>query len=178
MLNHFGIYPNAYYNHLLNNKADYHARKKGTCDSIREIYHECEGRIGYRFMKVFLKRRGINLSNATVHKYMNCEMHLRSIVRRKKPGYKKGTPHQLFPNLLKQDFVVNKPNRVWCTDFTYLYLSNGIVRYNCTIIDLYDRSVMASVNGKYITAELAIEALNKAIHAQHCDTTQLILHSD
>ena len=109
---------------------------------------------------------------------MNCEMHLRSIVRRKKPGYKKGTPHQLFPNLLKQDFVVNKPNRVWCTDFTYLYLSNGIVRYNCTIIDLYDRSVMASVNGKYITAELAIEALNKAIHAQHCDTTQLILHSD
>ncbi len=40
------------------------------------------------------------------------------------------------------------------------------MRYNCTIIDLYDRSVIASVNGKNITAVLAIETLSKAI-SQH-----------
>ena len=38
--------------------------------------------------------------------------------------------------------------------------------------------IVASENGKYITAELAIRTLEKAIHAQHCDTSNLILHSD
>ena len=28
----------------------------------------------------------------------------------------------------------------WCTDFTYLFLENHEVRYNCTIIDLHDTS--------------------------------------
>lgn len=73
-------------------------------------------------------------------------MHLYYVPRRKKPSYKKALQHKLFPNLLKQNFVANEPNRVWCTDFTYLYLTNGQVRYNCTIIDLYDRSVVASEN--------------------------------
>lgn len=109
---------------------------------------------------------------------MNQEMHLYCVCRRKKPSYKKGHMHKLFPNLLKQKFVANEPNRIWCTDFTYIYLTKGTVRYNCTIIDLYDRSVVASENGKYITSNLAIRTLDKAIHAQHCDTTNLILHSD
>jgi putative transposase len=37
---------------------------------------------------------------------------------------------------------------------------------------------VASENGNFITAELAIRTLDKAIHAQHCDTSKLILHSD
>lgn len=34
------------------------------------------------------------------------------------------------------------------TDFTYLFLTNGSKRYNCTIIDLHDRSVIASITDK------------------------------
>lgn len=121
---------------------------------------------------------------------MNREMHLYYVPRRKKPNYKKGLPHKLFPNLLNQNFVVKEPNRVWCTDFTYLYLTNGQVRYNWTIIDLYDRSVVASENGKFITGDLAIRTLDKAIHAltailrilffipiKECSLLPLISHS-
>lgn len=96
----------------------------------------------------------------TVYKYMNRELQLFSIVRRKRPGYRKGTSHEIFPNLLQQNFTAEKPNRVWFTDFTYLSLANGMLRYNCTIIDLFDRSVVASVMGSSITAQLAIETLN------------------
>jgi putative transposase len=172
------IHPNAYFNHLKAAKAEYHADKKAVCDTIRDIYHELGGNVGHRFMKVFLERKHIQLSKTTVHKYMNKEMHLYYVARRKKPGYKKGNAHKLFPNLLNRKFVVNEPNKVWCTDFTYLYLTNGNVRYNCTIIDLYDRSVMASVNDKFITSNLAVRTLAKAIHDQKCDSTQLMLHSD
>ena len=129
-------------------------------------------------MKVFLARRGINLSKTTVHKYMNSELKLYSICRRKKPGYRTGHPHKIFQNLLNQDFTVAKPNSVWCTDFTYLYLTNGTLRFNCTIIDLYDRSVVASEMGPYITSELAIATLSKALATFDEISEGLILHSD
>ena len=44
-----------------------------------------------------------------------------------------------------QDFKADDINQKWCTDFTYLALVNGDKRYNCSIIDLYDRSIVASV---------------------------------
>lgn len=73
----------------------------------------------------------------------------------------------------------NPINRKWCTDFTYLFLTDGSKRYNCTIIDLHDRSVIASITDKHITADLAKKTLQKAIDSQPgLDTNHLILHSD
>lgn len=62
-------------------------------------------------------------------------------------------------------------------DFTYLYLRSGKVRYNCSIIDLHDRSIVASVNGEYITTELAIKTLKTAI-THHKPKKGLIIHTD
>ena len=50
--------------------------------------------------------------------------------------------------------------------------------YNCTIIDLYDRSVVASVNDRWITSDLAISAVDKALRCTNCNPEELILHSD
>jgi len=172
------ISPNAYYNYLKDSKAQYRKTKEKVKKEISHIYHDLNGIVGYRKMKVFLERRNIYLSNATIHKYMNKELKLRSITRRKKPQYKKGKAHKIFPNLLKQNFVCDKPNMIWCTDFTYLKLSNGLTRYNCSIIDLYDRSVVASLNGKSITADLAIRTLKKALIASGCNPSKLTIHSD
>ncbi len=129
-------------------------------------------------MKVFLARENIFLSKTTVHKYMNQDLKLHCVCRKRKSGYKKGHAHKIFRNLLQQKFQTGKKNQIWCTDFTYLFLTNGSMRFHCTIIDLYDRSVVASENGKYITSELAMRTLNKAIHTSKCDSSQLILHSD
>ena len=147
-------------------------------NKISRIYHDNNGVLGYRSMRVFLSRKKIYLSTTTVHKYMNKELGLMSVVRRKKPNYRKGKAHKVFPNLLQQDFNADKINAKWCTDFTYLYLADGRKRYNCTIIDLHDRSVVASINGKEITSDLAIRTVKKALSAQPAVREQLILHSD
>ena len=105
-------------------------------------------------------------------------MGLHSIVRLQKPGTKPRKPHKIFENKLKQDFHADEPNQKWCTDFTYLFLKNGDVRYNCAIIALYDRSVVASVTDRHITNNLAILTLQKALESQRVSTTGLILHSD
>ena len=59
-------------------------------------------------MKVYLERKGYSYSNTTVHKYMNTELGLRSVVRPKKPGYEHGNPHKVFDNKLKQNFTADE----------------------------------------------------------------------
>ncbi|WP_354089654.1 DDE-type integrase/transposase/recombinase [Clostridium algidicarnis] len=49
--------------------------------------------------------------------------------------------------------------------------------YNCCILDLHDRSVMASRSSTNITADLAIKTLTEAIQT-HKPTAGLMLHSD
>ncbi|MCY6354876.1 hypothetical protein OIO11_06570, partial [Clostridium sp. ZS2-4] len=50
-------------------------------------------------------------------------------------------------------------------------------RYNCTILDLYDRSVIATLNSKEITSDLAIKTLKLALKNHKLANTGLILHS-
>ena len=97
---------------------------------------------------------------------MNIEMQLFSISRKKKPDYEHGVTHKVYENKLNQDFNSAEINQKWCTDFTYLFLTDGSKRYNCTIIDLHDRSVVASITERNITADLAKRTLAKAINSQ------------
>ena len=129
-------------------------------------------------MRVFLARKNIHLSAPTVHKYMNKELGLHAIVRPKKPDYRKGEPHKVFNNVIAQDFHAEKINQKWCTDFTYLFLTDGSTRYNCTVLDLYDRSVVASITDRNITSDLAIRTVKKALSSQPPIKGTLILHSD
>ena len=60
----------------------------------------------------------------------------------------------------------------------YIFLADHEVRYNCTIIDLHDRSVIASITDRNITSDLAIRTLQKALDSQPKIKGNLILHSD
>ena len=101
---------------------------------IATIYHEHNGIDGYRSMQVFLARKQIHLNAHTVHHYMNKELNLHAIVRRKKPNYQKETAHKVFDNLLNQDFQAEQSNQKWATDFTYIFLKDGSVRYNWSVV--------------------------------------------
>ena len=120
----------------------------------------------------------IDLSVQTVRKYMNVELGLKSVTRKSKYVYYKGPEaYEIAENIINREFTAEARNTKWCVDFTYLFLANHSKRYNCTIIDLYDRRVVASVNGRHINAQLAIDTLTKAI--ERCDgKTGMILHSD
>ena len=160
---HFKISLNCYYNYLKDTKRDYYEQRFMVYERIKYIYYNNNRTIGYRPMKIFLQRYGIYLSTTTIHKYMNKDLNLSAIVMRKKPGYKSCKKHKIFDNLLKQKFNVDEKNKIWCTDFTYMRQPNGKFRYNCTIMDLFDRSAIASVNSDYINTELAIETLTEAL---------------
>lgn len=118
----------------------------------------------------------LDCSKNTIHRYMK-EIGLKSIIIKRKPKYEKGHCHKKFPNIIDRDFSASKPNQKWCTDFTYLHLTNGSKRYNCSILDLHDRSIVATLNGKEITTQLAINTLKIALN-NNPNHSGLILHSD
>ena len=127
-------------------------------------------------MRVYLLRANISISNTTTLKYMQ-ELKIRSTVTPKRPAYRKGECHKKFENHLDREFHAEKPNEKWCTDFTYIILEDGRKRYNCSIIDLYDRSVVATLNSRHMDAALAIQTLGVALE-RNGHPKNLLLHSD
>lgn len=104
------------------------------------------------------------------------ELGIRSTVTPKKPTYKKGDCYKKFENYLNRKFHAEKPNEKWCTDFTYIFMGDGRKRYNCSIIDLYDRSVVATLNSSHMDAELAVQTLKIGLERNH-HPPGLLLHS-
>jgi len=177
-LRKFQLSPNAYYSYRKRRKNAREKQKASVLKQIEQLYHECAGIPGYRMMQDLLKSKRIFLSVQTVRKYMNVELNLRSITRKPKYRYCKGSAaYCVASNLLDRKFTATARNTKWCIDFTYLYFGNNCKRYNCTIIDLYDRRVVASVNGSRINAKLAIDTVTAALKANQGESG-MILHSD
>lgn len=180
LLRRLSLSPNAYYSYRKrrkNAKARADA-KTFILNTITTLYHESDGSLGYRQMRAMLANQGIHLSALTVHRYMNKELGLKSVTRKPRYHYVKGpAPDEVFEDLLQQDFKAKRRNEKWCIDFTYVYFGKHTKRYNCTIIDLYDRRVVSSVCGRKINTQLAIDTLQKGLESVGGETG-MILHSD
>ena len=97
--------PNCYYIYLANKKFNYYKKREVIYERIKYVNNNRT--VGYRTMRIFLQRYGIYLSNYTVHKYMNQQLNLTSVIMRKHPKYKSCKKQKIFDNLLNQNFTVN-----------------------------------------------------------------------
>ena len=97
------------------------------------------------------------------------------IKRVKNKSYKR-IEENVKPNLVNRNFNTDAPNKIWTTDITYLIYNNKRA-YLSTILDLYDRKVVAYKISKNNDNQLVIDTLNEAI-AKRKDVHGLIIHSD
>ena len=98
-------------------------------------------------------------------------------IRRIRPNMAwKRIEENVRPNLVKRQFKTKGFNQIWCTDITYLIWGNKRA-YLSTIIDLFDRHVVAYQISKFNDIKLVIDTLNKALEIEK-DVHGLILHSD
>ena len=98
-------------------------------------------------------------------------------IRRLRPNIgAKRIEGNIQPNLVKRNFKTKDFNKIWCTDVTYLVWGNKRA-YLSTIIDLYDRHVVAYQISKFNDIPLVIDSLNKALEIEK-DVYGLIIHSD
>ncbi len=69
--------------------------------------------------------------------------------------------HKKYPYLLK-GLLIEQPNQVWCSDITYIRLSQGFV-YLVAIRDWYSRYVFSWRLSNTLEATFCVEALEEAL---------------
>jgi putative transposase len=82
-------------------------------------------------------------------------------------------------DLVDRDFRAPAPNRLWVADLTYVKTHAGWV-YVAFIVDVFSRTVVGWQASRSLRADLAIDALEMAVHARGRtgDLSGLVHHSD
>lgn len=89
--------------------------------------------------------------------------------------YVAGKSAELIPNLVKRNFDVSKPNRVWVTDITYIRTWEGWL-YLAIVMDLFSRKIVGWSTRPTIHRELVLDAMMVAVRRRRPLGT--IVHSD
>lgn len=83
--------------------------------------------------------------------------------------------YAVYPNLAGE-IKPSEPNRLWVADITYIRLRESFV-YLAVILDAWSRLVVGWSLGETLTADLALEALDKALQGRAI-TPGIVHHSD
>lgn len=154
------------------NQLDKYANIK---EEIITIFHENQGRYGYRRITMELHNRGYLINHKTVQRLMSV-LNLKCMVRIKKYRSYKGTIGKIAPNLIERNFVATAPNQKWTTDITEFSLF-GSKLYLSPILDMYNSEIISYSISERPVLEQVMDMLDKAFEKTPNDI-ELIFHSD
>ena len=148
---------------------------KAIKDQIIAIYHENQGRYGYRRITMELTNMGHKINHKTVQRLMNT-LKIKCMVRVKKYRSYKGETGKIAPNLIQRIFKADAPNQKWTTDVTEFSLF-GTKLYLSPILDMYNSEIISyNISERPILGQV-MDMLDKAF-AKISNDTNLIFHSD
>jgi transposase InsO family protein len=84
--------------------------------------------------------------------------------------------HTIAPNLVRRNFALEKRNKVWVGDITYIWTREGWL-YLSTVIDLFSRKIVGWSLESRMSRKLVMKSLSEAI-SQRKPEQGLIFHSD
>lgn len=84
--------------------------------------------------------------------------------------------YNVYENVLNRNFKVNKPNKVWATDITYIHTAEGFIYLNA-VLDLFNRKLISYCIDDTLHRSIAIRAIEHAIKTRQ-PAEGWIHHSD
>ena len=162
-----------YYYYIKKSKeADKYALVK---TEIQAIYHENQGRYGYRRITMELHNRGYRINHKTVQRLMK-NLNIKGMVRIKKYRSYKGEIGKVAPDLIRRDFTATAPNQKWTTDITEFSIF-GKKLYLSPVLDMYNSEIISyNISDRPILSQI-MDMLDKAF-VRVPDGSNLIFHSD
>lgn len=133
---------------------------------------------GTRRIKQFLQKEyGWVVSRRLVARTMKA-LNLKVKTKRRFKVITTDSRHNLAisPNRLSQDFYVNRPNKVYVGDITYIHTNEGWI-YLATVIDLFSRSVVGYEIDNRLHTRIIVNALKMA-SKKRSSLHGAIFHSD
>jgi len=161
-----------YYQVRASTKSDPYLQTK---TQIKTIFHNHQGRYGYRRIQAELGNQDHCLNPKTVYKLMG-QLGLKSTVRPKRYQSYKGGLGKVAPNLLERNFVAKQPNQKWVTDVTQFNIKGQKV-YLSPILDLYNQEIISYEIADHPQIGMVMQMLKKAFtHLKPINKP--MLHSD
>ena len=171
----FQVSTSGYYGYI-KRKTSFRDKENEKIVALIEKIHQ-EGRYMYGSPRIHAKmlRLEVKCSRKRVARLMR----KKGIVAKMRKSWKRTTKQgkrEAAPNLVKQKFTVEAPNRTWVSDITYIQTKEGWL-YVSAILDLFSRKVVGLSMGERLDTCLIEKALQQAIyHRGRCN--DLIHHSD
>jgi transposase InsO family protein len=145
---------------------------------LRRVWDDNFHVYGVRKVWRQLRRDGVSMARCTVTRLMR-QMGLRGVVRGRSfkttiPALKAKRPL----DLVKRNFKASRPNQLWEADLTYVATWKGFVD-TAFVIDVFSRQIVGWRVATTLRSDLALDALEQAIHARKIGSgQQLVHHSD
>ena len=143
---------------------------------IRVVHAESRRTYGSPRVHAELKAQGESVSRKHVERLMREEELQAKAARKFRATTDSKHGKAVAPNLLKQNFSVDTPNRVWVGDITYLWTAEGWL-YLAVFLDLYSRMVVGWALGTRLDVSLVTTAFNRAC-VRRRPSPGLIVHTD
>jgi putative transposase len=145
---------------------------------IKQVERDHENNLGVlRMHKVLTEEHEVKVSKRRVQRIMHTNgIKARRSIKFKPQSTKADPTVAAYPNLLGQDFTVDRQSEVWLADITYIR-AGGRWAYLAVVMDLYDRKPIGWALGRSPSAELACTALRRALKRRK-PAAGLIHHSD
>jgi transposase InsO family protein len=142
---------------------------------IQEVYRQSRKNYGSPRIHQVLKSQGMPLGRKRVARVMREHGIVAEPFRRQrwKRCFKTA---KAADNLVKQQFTVSAPNRIWAADMSAFWTSAGWIHL-AIVMDLYSRRIVGWAMHGFMTERLVINALEMAIMNRR-PTEPLIHHSD
>lgn len=143
---------------------------------IKQFWMESGFAYGYRNITKDLKDDGETCGKNRVHRIMKAADIRSQRGYKRHPGFKGGMVSHVAPNVLDRQFEVDKPNKAWVTDFTYVRTHEGWL-YLTVVLDLFSRQIVGWSMKNNPRVDLVIDALLMAIWRRKPEG-RVLIHSD
>ena len=176
------IAPSTYYEHKAREgepeRAPGRVRRDGwLCGEIHRVDAEPFGVYGVRKVWRQLRREGVAVARGTVARRMR-RLGLQGAVRGRRAKTTRAVVQGERPDdRVNREFKVSRPNALWVSDLTYVATWRGFA-YTAFVIDAYARRIVGWRVSHSLHTDLALDALEQALHERCAPREGLVHHSD
>lgn len=174
MCNVLGVARSGFYDWLVNPVSKRARENDRLLKLIKASHFASHGIYGSPRVFLDLREDGESCSKHRVARLMRAHK-IRAAHGYRRRSHQASKPSVLAPDLVKRQFDVIRPNKVWATDITYIRTWEGWL-YLAVVMDLYSRKIVGWATGPTLKRELVLDAVLKAVRARRPKGT--IIHSD
>jgi putative transposase len=173
----FGVSTSGYYSWKNRDNSNKEQKVYELKRKIEDVFTGSRKTYGAPRVFQVLKGLGLNVGKCTVARMMR-DMGLMAKTKRRFKVKTTDSNHQnpISPNILEQNFDVEKPSTVWLSDITYVETGEGWL-YVFSIMDLCTRKIVGWSFADSLSHEAALESLEMALKRQKY-SPGLIFHTD